>query len=93
MRFVKIASLVTLVAFVILVFIIPTGISLFWSYYFILVGPVFSMAVITVVAFELTRFKGQPVSYFYLISPMITFLGIFCLTGFVLRLRWYELSF
>ena len=60
-----------------------------WGAYFILYGPAILFSLAGLFAFAYAKYRGAAVSWSYFLAPMIVLVGVYIMTWFVLRLRWY----
>ncbi len=67
----------------------PRGITVFWDFYIILFGPIVVVALSALVLFIICRLKGHSISVAYALMSVAVIVGIFYVTWFELRLRWY----
>jgi hypothetical protein len=69
----------------------PRGITVFWSSYILLFGPVIIVALSGIVGFVICQFLRRRISFAYLFILLAVMAGVWYVTWFELRLRWYEL--
>src|SRR5690242_1379437 len=71
--------------------LVPRGITVFWSAYLLFFGPAIAVALAAVTAFVVCRLTHRQVSFAYLIISLAVLGGVWYVTWFELRLRWYEI--
>jgi hypothetical protein len=71
-------------------FIVPRGITVFWSLYLILFTPIVAANLSALIAFVYCRVRRYPISVAYALISVAVFVGVWYTTWFELRLRWYE---
>jgi hypothetical protein len=69
--------------------LMPMGITVFWSVYFMLFGPVIAVDLAAIVGFISCRLKRQKISFAYLLISLAVLVAVWYVTWFQLRLEWY----
>jgi len=87
---VRILTWLAVVLFLIAYFLVPMGITIFWSVYFIMFGPVIAVDLAALVGFIACRIARRQISLAYLFMSLIISVAVWYVTWFQLRLRWYE---
>jgi hypothetical protein len=87
---VRILTWLAVALFLIAYFVVPMGITVFWSVYLLLFGPVIVVDVAAIVGFIICRVMRRRISLAYLLMLLVVLAGVWYLTWFELRLRWYE---
>jgi hypothetical protein len=88
---VRILTWLAVALFLIVLLIVPRGITVFWSVYFTLFAPILLVDVSALVAFAYCRLKRHSVSPAYAVICVAVIVGVWYVTWFELRLRWYEI--
>jgi hypothetical protein len=70
--------------------LVPMGITVFWSVYFMLFGPVIAVDLAAIIGFTICRLTGRKISFAYLLISLAVLAAVWYVTWFQLRLRWYE---
>jgi hypothetical protein len=87
---VRILTWLAVAFFLIVYFLVPMEITVSWSMYFILFGPVFAVDLAAIIGFIICRVMHQKISFAYLLISLVVMGGVWYVTWFELRLRWYE---
>jgi hypothetical protein len=87
---VRVLTWVAVVLFLVVLLIVPRGITLPWSLYFILFTPIVATDLSALFVFVYCRVRRQAVSPAYALMSVAVILGVWYITWFELRLRWYE---
>lgn len=87
---VRILTWVATVLFTALFALAPRGITVPWDEYLMVFGPVVLIDLAAILGFLACRVRHRPVSFAYLLMSLGVIVGIWYLTWFELRLRWYE---
>jgi hypothetical protein len=87
---VRILSWLAVVLFLIAYFLIPMGITVFWSTYLLFFGPVIVVDVAAIAGFIVCRLTGRRISFAYLLISLVILFAVWYFTWFELRLKWYE---
>jgi hypothetical protein len=82
------AVVLFLVAFV----LVPRGITVFWSLYLLFFGPVIVVDLAAIVGFVVCVSMRRRISLAYLLISLAVMVGVWYVTWFELRLRWYEIG-
>jgi uncharacterized membrane protein len=77
--------------FLIAFLLAPQGITVLWSGYLLLFGPVIVVDLAAIVGFIVCRLMRRKISFAYLLMSLFVMGGVWYITWFALRLRWYEL--
>jgi hypothetical protein len=88
---VRILTWLAVVFFLIAFLLVPRGITVFWSVYLLFFGPVIAVALSALTGFVVCRLKHRQVSLVYLLILLAVLGGVWYVTWFELRLRWYEI--
>jgi hypothetical protein len=70
--------------------LVPRGITVFWSLYLLLFGPVIAVDLAAIVSFVVCRLTRRKISFAYFLISLAVMAGVWYITWFELRLRWYE---
>ena len=70
-------------------FLAPGGITVPWSDYFVMFGPMAVFALAALTGFAVVKCKGGSISWFHVVAPLGVLSGIYTMTWYVLRLRWH----
>jgi|SRR5215469_7825283 len=70
--------------------LVPMGITVFWSVYLMLFGPVIAVDLAAIIGFVICRLTGRKISFAYLSISLAVLAAVWYVTWFQLRLRWYE---
>src|SRR5947208_2601321 len=87
---VRILTWLAVVLFLIAFLLVPRGITLFWSVYLLFFGPVIAIDLAAIIGFVVCRLMWQRISLAYLLISLAVIGGVWYVTWFDLRLRWYE---
>lgn len=87
---VRILTWLAVALFLIGYFLVPRGITVFWSVYLVLFGPVIAVDLIAIIGFVVCRVTGRHISFVYLLMSLMILAAVLYVTWFELRLRWYE---
>ncbi len=90
-RTVRILTELAVTLFVVVLFIVPRGITVPWGYYLVLFAPVILVDVSALAVFAYCRLRRLSVSPVYAVICIAVIAGVYYLTWFELRLRWHEL--
>jgi hypothetical protein len=71
--------------------LVPRGITVFWSTYLLFFGPAIAVDFAAIVGFMVCRLSHRQVSFAYLMISLAVLGGVWYVTWFELRLRWYEI--
>ena len=71
--------------------LVPRGITVFWSTYLLFFGPAIALALAAIIGFVVCRLRRRQVSFTYLMISLAVLGGVWYVTWFELRLRWYEI--
>jgi len=69
---------------------VPMGFTISWSMYFLLFGPVIVVDLAAIVGFIICRLKRRKILFAYLLMSLAVMVGVWYVTWFQLRLRWWE---
>ena len=86
----RILAWLAVALFLIAFALVPQGITVFWSSYLLLFGPVIVVDLAAVVGFIACCLMRQKISFAYFLMSLAVMVGVWYVTWFVLRLRWYE---
>jgi hypothetical protein len=70
--------------------LVPRGITVFWSVYLLFFGPVIAIDLAAIICFAVCRLLRRRISFAYLLISLAVLGGVWYVTWFELRLRWYE---
>jgi uncharacterized membrane protein len=87
---VRILTWLAVALFLIAFALAPRGITVLWSGYLLLFGPVIIVDLAAVVGFITCCLMRQKISFAYLLMSLAVMVGVWYVTWFELRLRWYE---
>ena len=87
---VRVLTWLAVVLFLIAYFLVPMGITVFWSIYFMIFGPVIAVDLAALVCFIACRIARRQISFAYLLMSLAILVAVWYVTWFQLRLRWYE---
>lgn len=87
---VRILTRWTVVLFFVAYLLIPRGITVSWNGYCVFFGPVIIVGFATIIAFIACSLKQQKISFVYLLILLAVMAGVWYVTWYQLRLRWYE---
>jgi hypothetical protein len=87
---VRILTWLTVSLFLVVLLIVPRGITVPWGLYFILFVPIMAADFSALFAFAYCRVRGHAVSPAYALMSVAVLVGVWYITWFELRLRWYE---
>ena len=68
----------------------PRGITVPWGVYLFMFGPVVAVDLTAIFGFAFCRDINQRISFAYLLMSLLVLAGVWFVTWFVLRLRWWE---
>jgi uncharacterized membrane protein len=88
---VRILTWLAVALFLIACLVVPTGITVFWSVYFILFGPVIVVDLAAIIGFVVCRIIRRQISFAYLLMALAVAAAVWYVTWFQLRLRWWEI--
>lgn len=71
--------------------LVPRGITIFWSTYLLFFGPPIAVGLAAIVGFVVCRLTHRLLSFAYLMISLAVVGGVWYVTWFELRLRWYEI--
>jgi len=87
---VRILTRWTVVLFFVAFLLVPRGITLPWNGYCLFFGPVVIAGLGAIIAFVVCRVMRQKISVVYLFVSLAVMVGVWYVTWYELRLRWYE---
>jgi hypothetical protein len=87
---IRILTWVAVALFLIAFLLVPRGITVFWSMYFLFLGPVIAVDLAAIIGFVICRLMRRRISFAYLLISLAVMVGVWYVTWFELRLRWYE---
>jgi hypothetical protein len=87
---VRVLAWIAAVLFLTALLLIPRGITVFWSTYFLSYGPAIAVDLASIVGFVICRTMGRRISFAYLFISLVLIGAVGYDTWFDLRLRWYE---
>ena len=87
---VRILTWLAVALFLVVLLIVPRGITVPWSLYCILFTPIIATDLSALFAFGYCRVRRHAVSPAYALMAVAVILGVWYITWFELRLRWYE---
>lgn len=70
---------------------IPVGFTISWDAYYLLFGPVVALDLAAIIGFIVCRVRRQKISFVYILMALAVLVGLWYVTYFELRLRWYEI--
>jgi len=76
--------------FLVALLLVPLGITVLWSVYLLLFGPVIAIDLAAIVGFIVCRLTRRKISFAYLLISLAVTAGVWYVTWFQLRLRWNE---
>jgi hypothetical protein len=88
---VRILTWLAVALFLIAYFLVPMGITVFWSVYLIFFGPVITVDLAAIIGFVVCRITRRQISFVYLLMSLVILAAVWYVTWFELRLRWYEI--
>jgi hypothetical protein len=88
---VRILTWLAVALFLIAFLLVPRGITVFWSVYLLFLGPVIAVDLAAILGFAICRLMGRRISFAYLLISLAVMVGVWYVTWFELRLRWYEI--
>ena len=88
---VRILTWLAVALFLIAFLLVPRGITVFWSVYLLFLGPVIAVDLVAILGFAICRLMGRRISFAYLLISLAVMVGVWYVTSFELRLRWYQI--
>jgi|SRR5215471_14858658 len=87
---VRLLTWLAVALFLVVFLLIPRGITVFWSLYLLMYGPVIVVDLAAIVGFVACRLWQRRISFAYLLISLVVLAVVLYDTWFNLRLRWYE---
>jgi hypothetical protein len=87
---VRILTWLALSLFIIVSCFAPHGITVSWDEYFMGFGPIILVDFAALTGFVVCRLKGRTISFMYPLISLGVIVGVWYVTWFELRLRWWK---
>jgi hypothetical protein len=87
---VRILTWLAVALFMVVFLLAPRGITVPWNVYLAGFGPIIIVDLASMIGFVVCRLKRRTISFAYLFISLGVIVGVWYVTWFELRLRWYE---